>query len=225
MKNKSDKRGVSLVGPTPKRTKKRGPSVRRRRTEVMGKNVVFPQINFFFELGMFKKVEHCGVKFAGVKHPDTLGEHTCRAAQIAYALALCESADPQKTAAMCLFHDIGEIRIGDTHQIAQKYLKILKAEKRAVQEQTESLPAPLRSRIRSLWEEFHALKTLEAKIARDADLLETMFQAKEYLDLGHKAAERWLKNGSKYLKTPSAKKLFKALTKTAFTDWWDKLNS
>lgn len=181
-------------------------------------------INFFFELGMLKKIEHCGTKFAGVKHPDTLGEHSCRAAQIGYALALAEKANPEKVAAMCLMHDIGEIRIGDAHRIAQRYLKTLAAEQKAVEEQTAPLPSPLQKNIRSLWTEFHAQKTLEAKVARDADLLETILQAKEYFDLGHAAAKRWLENGSKYLKTHTAKKLFRAMQKTQFTDWWDKLN-
>lgn len=180
--------------------------------------------NFFFELGMMKKIAHCGTKFAGVKHPDTLAEHTCRAAQIGYALALREKADPEKVAVMCLMHDIGEIRIGDAHRIAQRYLKTLPAEQKAVEEQTQSLPEPLKTRIRSFWKEFHDQKTLEAKVARDADLLETMLQAKEYFDLGYKAAYRWLENGSTYLKTRTAKNLFQAMKKTQFTDWWDTLN-
>lgn len=181
-------------------------------------------INFFFELGMLKKIEHCGTKFAGVKHPDTLGEHSCRAAQIGYAIALAEKANPEKVAVMCLMHDIGEIRIGDAHRIAQRYLKTLAAEQKAVEEQTAPLANPLQKNIRSFWAEFHAQKTPEAKVARDADLLETILQAKEYLDLGHAAAKRWLENGSKHLKTRTAKKLFRAMQKMQFTDWWDKLN-
>lgn len=181
--------------------------------------------DFFFELGMLKKIEHCGTKFAGVKHPDTLGEHSCRAAQIGYAIALAEKANPEKVAAMCLMHDIGEIRIGDAHRIAQRYLKTFPAEKRAMEEQTANLPTSFKNGIRALWNEFHDLKTPEALVARDADLLETILQAKEYLDLGAKAAKRWLENGSKYLKTRTAKKLFKSIAKTQFTDWWDKLNT
>ncbi len=161
--------------------------------------------NFFYELGMLKKIEHCGTKFAGVKHPDSLGEHSCRSAQIAFALALLEGGNPEKVAAMCLMHDIGEIRIGDAHRIAQRYLKTFPAERTAVKAQTEKLPNSIGGRIRSLWDEFHEQKTLDSHIARDADLLETMLQAKEYLDMGHMAAERWLTNGSALLKTKIAK--------------------
>lgn len=180
--------------------------------------------NFFFELGMMKKIEHCGTKFAGVKHPDTLGEHSCRAAQIGYTLALAENGNPERIASMCLFHDIGEIRIGDAHRIAQRYLATASAEKKVVAEQTQQLENALQNRIRDLWKEFHDQETLDSKIARDADLLETIMQAKEYLDTGYKAAQRWLSNGSKYLKTKTAKKIFREIQNTEFSEWWDELN-
>lgn len=181
-------------------------------------------VHFFFELGLFKKIEHCGSKFAGIKHPDTLGEHSCRAAQIGYCLAAIEGGNPERVSAMCLMHDIGEIRIGDAHRIAQRYLQTLAAEKKAVLEQTENLGSPLQKNIRALWQEFHDQKTLDARVARDADLLETILQAKEYLDTGYRAAERWIANGGKYLKTKTAKKLLREMKTTEFTDWWDHLN-
>lgn len=183
-----------------------------------------PLVNFLFELGLFKKFEHSGLKFAGVKHPDTLAEHTCRAAQIGYFLAILENAHVEKVAGLCLMHDLGEIRINDAHRIAQRYLNTIPAEKKAIEEQTQDLSPALKNRIRSLWKEFNEQKTVEAKIARDADLLETILQAKEYLDLGYKAAQRWLENGSKYLKTATAKKIYREIVKTQFTDWWDQLN-
>lgn len=180
--------------------------------------------NFFFELGLLKKIEHCGVKFAGVKHPDTLAEHSCRAALIGFVLATQEGGNPEKVAVMCLLHDLGEIRIGDAHRIAQRYLETFSAEAKAFHEQTEKLPAPLKNKFRNLWKEFHDQKTLDSKIARDADLLETMFQAKEYLDCGFKASKRWLENGSRFLKTQTAKKWYRTLAKTRFTAWWNHLN-
>lgn len=121
-------------------------------------------------------------------------------------------------------HDIGEIRIGDAHRIAQRYLKTLDAEKRAVREQTKNLPPKLARHIRNLWDEFHAQKTPESRVARDADLLETILQAKEYLETGYSAAKRWIENGSKYLYTKTAKKLCRELISTSFTAWWDDLN-
>ena len=74
----------------------------------------------FFELGMMKKIEHCGTKFAGQKNPDSIGEHSCRATQIGYILAIEAGLNAEHVAAMCSFHDMGEVRIGDTHRIASR---------------------------------------------------------------------------------------------------------
>ncbi len=181
-------------------------------------------VNFFFELGLMKKFEHCGTKFAGIKYPDSLADHTARAAQMGMMIAFCEGGNPEHVAMMCLFHDIGEIRVGDAHRIAMRYIKMQPGEQDAMMEQTEPLAPQIKEKIRALWIEFHEQKTKDSHIARDADLLETMTEAKEHLDNGYKAAERWLKNGSKVLKTKSAKALYKRLTVTRFSDWWDELN-
>lgn len=71
-----------------------------------------------------------------------------------------------------------------------------------------------------LFEEYEDKKSKEAIIARDADMLETAFQAKEYLDLGYKACQDWINNVEKCIKTKTAKKLLKVAKKTPFTDWW-----
>lgn len=171
-----------------------------------------------------KKFEHCGTKFAGIKYPDSLADHTARAAQMGFMLAYCEHGNAERVSLMCLFHDIGEIRVGDAHRIALRYIKMQPGERIAMIEQTEPLPTEIRNEIRSAWDEFHEQKTQDSHIARDADLLETMMEAKEHYDNGFNAALRWLENGSKYLKTKSAKALYRKLTKTHFADWWDMLN-
>ena len=45
------------------------------------------------------------------------------------------------------------------------------------------------------------------KIAKDADLLEQAFAAKEYMEAGHAAANDWIINIRKVLYTKSAKQL------------------
>jgi hypothetical protein len=60
-------------------------------------------------------------------------------------------------------------------------------------------------------------------IAKDADLLETIFQAKEYAELGYKT-HRWITNAEKYVSTKSAISIFKKMKNKNFTDWWDTLN-
>ena len=190
----------------------------------MKKTINLAVTDFCFELGMMKKISHEGSKFAGVKIPDSIGEHSARSAQIGYMLAVLEDENPEHVSAMCTFHDVGEIRVGDQHKVSSNYFDIKPFEKKAFEDQTSPLLPTIQNNVRKLWNEFHDQKTKSSWIARDADLLETMFQAKEYVDTGFVAAKRWLENGSKYLKTKSAKKIYKELKGRKFNDWWDQLN-
>lgn len=176
--------------------------------------------NYIFELGTLKKFHHSGTKLAGVQVPDTIAEHSFRTAFIGYILATEEKANAEKVMLMCLLHDNGEARITDLHKVARRYIDSKKAEEHAFREQLQNLPPELAEKFLSYFFEYEHVTTKEGLIARDADMLETAFQAKEYLDLGYKTCQDWIDNVEKCVKTKSAKKLLKVIKKTAFTDWW-----
>lgn len=179
--------------------------------------------NYIFELNALKKFEHSGFKLAGIKSPDTIAEHVQRTALIGFILAGLEKADQARVTLICLCHDNGEARITDLHRVASRYIESKQGELKAFEEQSDNLPSSMANELKSCFREYEACKTREGIIARDADLLETAFQAKEYLDLGHKACQNWINNVGKALKTRSAKSVFKTMQKTQFTDWWKNL--
>lgn len=180
--------------------------------------------NYIFELGVLKKFRHSGTKMAGVVNPDSIAEHAYRTAVIGYILAEMEKANPEKTALICLLHDNAEARITDLHKVARRYIDSSKAEMKAYEEQTASL-GDIGKKFLGLFKEYEHAKTREGVIARDADMLETAFQAKEYLDQGYKACQDWIRNVEKCVKTKSAKKLLKEMKKVEFTDWWRGLKN
>jgi len=179
--------------------------------------------NYIFELGTLKRFAHSGTKMAGVKHPDTIAEHAHRTALIAYILAKMEKADAEKATMIALLHDNAESRITDLHKVARRYIDTSISEKTAFKEQVADLPKEIGGLFNKYFLEYEDRKTAEAVIARDADLLETAFQAKEYLDLGYKVCQEWIDNVGKCIKTRSAKKIFKTMKKTNFADWWRPL--
>lgn len=179
--------------------------------------------NYIFELGILKKFRHNGTKYAGVQTPDSIAEHIYRASIIGYILAEMEGMNPDKVAMICLFHDNAEARIGDLNKITQRYLDSAKAEKVAYFEQTKSLPKTIQNKINKLFTDYGNPSSKEGMIAKDADLLETAFQAKEYLDLGYKTCASWISSVEKHLTTTSAKAILKEVRKTQFTDWWQGL--
>lgn len=184
-------------------------------------------VDFIFEINNLKRFEHCGTKFAGVKNPDSIAEHVFRTSQIAYILAHLEGLKPLEilqVLEVSLFHDNGEVRVNDTHKIASRYIDTDEAEECAFMDQLSMLPESIHLRLAGIVKKYNKLDdSIVFKIVKDADLLETMFQAKEYLELGYKT-QRWIDNAEKYIQTESGKKIFMEMKKRSFVDWWDNLN-
>lgn len=179
-----------------------------------------PLINFLFELGQLQRIKHEGFRLAGVESPPSIAEHSLRSAQIAYFLAKMEGYDnPHEVVSMCIFHDIGEARVGDIHKVANRYVDA--DEIQAVKDQLS--PIENSKDILRLWKECEDTSSTAGTIAKDADRLETAIAAKEYVEKGYKSTEDWINNVRKLLKTDSAKNLLDEMAEMKSTDWWQDL--
>ena len=180
-------------------------------------------LNFVFELGQLRRIKHEGWRVIGIENPESVAEHTLRAAQIGFILAKMEKYPyPDRVCTMVVFHDIGEARVGDIHKIAKRYIQV--AEAQATQEQLEPL-AKLGDEIFDLWNQVENQNTPAGILAKDADMLEQAVMAKEYLEKGYVGAQRWIDNISKALQTESAKELLSTLETVNSYDWCLKLQS
>lgn len=176
---------------------------------------------FFYELGMLRRVQREGWKLLGITQPESVAEHSLRAAQIAYILAILEHhSSPEKVCSMLVFHDIGECRIGDVQKVANRYIS--SNEKQVIDDQTDSLEE-CGAHILSLWADMEELTSETARIAKDADLLELALTACEYKQQGFSAAQDWLNKTEKRIQTHSAKELFNSIAKIDPMKWWDGL--
>ncbi len=181
---------------------------------------------FFAEVGILKQLPKMGMIMAGTLKESTVGQHVTRAAQIGYVLAFLEEADPEKVASILLFHDNGEIRIGDQNKIAARYYDNSQAEQDAYFDQMNDLPAELGQKLKSYFQEFEDRQTKEAMVAKDADWLETAITAKEAMEQGASPSlQTWINNVKKSLHTDSAKKILQAIeVQEDFTSsWWKGL--
>lgn len=185
----------------------------------MQKNGRIP--NFIFELGQLRRVKHEGWRLAGVEYPESVAEHSLRAAQIAYILANLEGhPNPFEICTMLVFHDIAEARLGDIHKVANRYIEA--QERKALVDQLTPL-GEMGLSILSLWDQVESASTDAGCIARDADKLEQAVTAREYLEQGHPAAQEWINNVKLLLCTESAKNLLSELEHCNSTDWWKGL--
>jgi putative hydrolases of HD superfamily len=181
-------------------------------------------VDLIFEIGLQKRVKRSGWWVAGVKDPETIAEHSQRAAFLAYIIAKYEGADALKASMMCMIHDFSEVRINDGHKIVSKYLNLEEAEKKAFNDQTMLLPNRIGNELRDLFAEFCQGKTKEAITAKDADTLECALQAIEYYEEGYSSTKIWINSSRKKLKTSTAKQILKIAMKIGSKSWIQKLN-
>jgi putative hydrolase of HD superfamily len=181
-------------------------------------------MQFVSEAGMLKNVKRSGWQVLGIHPGETVAEHSFRCAVIGYILAGMENASGYKVILLTLFNDLQEARITDLHKMAQRYLKIDKAEDVCFSEQIKNLPDKLSKELSGLHKEYRMQKTKESIIARDADILECLIQAKEYYEQGFKRALEFTRRAPRFLKTAGARKIWQFAKNNDITNWWIKLS-
>ncbi len=180
---------------------------------------------FVFEAGTLKRTKRAWLKAEGVPNPESVADHNFRVILLGYIMAKLEGADSGRVMEMCTFHELPETRIGDLDKIAQAYFNKDKIEVDIFNQQVSAFPEKMRKPLSDMFGEMSERKTKEAVIARDADVLELLFQAKEYADSGYHGCLYWLDRNNGLLKTETAKKLFSELMKMNATDWWKGLEN
>lgn len=180
-------------------------------------------INLFAEAGLLKHIKRSGWWVAGIKNPESVAEHSFRCAIIGYYIAHLEKVDVQKVLTMTLFNDIHESRINDLHKMGHYYIDFKDAEKRVHKDQVKDLDAQVKSELHTLRREYDQQKTKESIVARDADILECLLQAKEYYDGGFTKAKKFFKVAPNHLKSQSAKEFWQEIKLWDSSQWWEKI--
>jgi putative hydrolases of HD superfamily len=173
---------------------------------------------FLFEAGHLKNLPRSGWLLLGIPRPESVAEHSYRVGLVGFALAALEGADPSRTAALCLMHDVHETRIGDVPSVGRAYVNTAVPEA-VTAHQTAGMPDEIAKPFQDLTAEYEATETLESKVAHDADKLETLLQAAEYEAQGY-AAGPWRDTSIQALRTESAKQLAQAITTSDPHGWW-----
>jgi putative hydrolase of HD superfamily len=182
-------------------------------------------IRFLYEVGHLKNVPRAGWTVMGIASPESVAEHSYRTTIIGYVLAHLEQADVEKTVLMCLFHDVHEARLTDLHRLARKYVDWQPVETKAIAHVLKRLPDSIADHVGGALAEFNRVETLEARIAKDADRLEFIFQAVEYQARGHGDLGTWIEQNRQDLRTASARKLAEECLEQDLHCWWNELDA
>jgi putative hydrolase of HD superfamily len=176
-----------------------------------------------YEAGQLKRLPRAGWFLAGIQNPESVAEHSFRVGVLAYMIAVLEGANPDRAAALGLFHDLPETRIGDVPSVGRPYVTTVAA-KQVAADQVTDLPEPLATHIRALIDEHEGAKTpeatLEARCSRDADKLDCLLQAREYQAQGNQLMQPWIDSMVAAVSTPTAKQLAAAAQELSPAVWW-----
>jgi putative hydrolase of HD superfamily len=146
--------------------------------------------------GRLKRIKRTGWVFRGIPEPESVAEHSFRAALLGYFLSMEKGIEPSKVVGMLLIHDLAESVIGDITPEGEKFMNKLEIEERAIKAIAEEIG---NDDIYLLWIEFNYGDSEEAKLVREVDKAEMAYQGKEYQKLGYPVDEGMLKYLPKYL--------------------------
>lgn len=179
--------------------------------------------NFFFEVGSLRKIARSHRQALLTDDlSDNIASHSYRVTVIGWFLAHLEKADPYQVVTMCLFHDISETRSGDQNWVNKKYVKAFEEE--ILADQFGNLP--FNQELLQTNKEYQARDSLEAKIAKDADVIDQILLLKEYAWRGNKESAIWLRGKGGHfnlLQTESARRIAAKILSSKPSDWWSTL--
>jgi putative hydrolase of HD superfamily len=179
-------------------------------------------VEWILEAGLLKRTPRSGWSLVGVSDAESVADHSFRCAAIGYVLAHMERVDVYRSLLMTLFNDIQEARITDLHKMSQHYMDPEAAEDQSFSDQIRGLPEGIRDELSAVRREYIEQQSKESIVARDADILECLVQAKEYSEHGNTSAALFMKNAD-HLKTESARKLWALMERTDVNAWWTRI--
>lgn len=185
------------------------------KVDMSGRGRLTRMADFLFEVSMLRRTPRTGYQFLGTG-AENVAEHSFRAALIGFVLASRAGADPQKTMAMCLFHDLHEARTGDFNYVNKLYNTC--DARRAMADALAG--TGLSGAVMPLFDELEAAESQEARLAQDADQIDLIANLKEELDRGNRYAAAWIEAAMARLRTEPGRELARAVAGTDHAEWW-----
>ena len=172
--------------------------------------------NLLFKANILKNIPRSGYHFLGAGK-ESVAEHSFSVSFIAFVMSQIEpDVDALKLIAMSLVHDLPEAKTGDLNYVQKKY--VTADENKAVNDIIRNLP--FGTKIRDLIEEFNACRSIESKLAHDADQLALILDLKSLSDIGYEPPKKWLPYALKRLKTKTGQTLAESIMQTEWDAWW-----
>ncbi len=178
-------------------------------------------LDLFEHFERLKNTPRTGYTYFGIKHPESVAEHSYMVSFISMVLALLlkdegMDIDVEKTLMMAILHESGEVLIGDLHRMARKYIgneTVEHAEEKAAEDLFSLLPDNVKKKITDVYLEFNRRESNEAVLVTSADKLELLFFAYLLEKWGHTNLEAFFEHRGNLdmIKNPLARNLVDVL--------------
>jgi 5'-deoxynucleotidase YfbR-like HD superfamily hydrolase len=172
--------------------------------------------NLLFKANILKKIPRSGYHFLGAGK-ESVAEHSFSTAFIAFVMAqMAPDANAYRLIAMCLVHDLPEAKTGDLNYVQKKY--VTANENKAIKHIVKSLP--FGAKLSDLIAEFNERRTMESKLAHDADQLALILDLKALSDIGYEPPKKWLPFALNRLETKTGQEMARSILETEWDAWW-----
>ncbi len=144
-----------------------------------------------------KNTPRLGFTYFGIKHPESVAEHSFMVVIISLILAHLRKKDGEdinieKVLTMAALHELGEVLIGDLHRMTRLYIGndiVEKAEVKAARDLLSLLPEEVNRELTETYLDFVKKKSTEAEIVLSADKLELLLYVYLLEKWGHRNLE------------------------------------
>jgi putative hydrolases of HD superfamily len=177
--------------------------------------------DFLYEVGHLKRTLRTGWAL-GRMASESVADHSYRTAVIAMVMAAIVGADSNVAAAIALIHDLPEARIGDLNHLARRYFDESKPFMEVIHDQTQKLPPSVSSVIAERGMQWESGSTVEAAVARDADVIESILHVRESLSERPELQGRWVDYLSGSIKTEVGRAVLRDILDADPDDWWPR---
>ena len=136
---------------------------------------------FFNVIEDLKHSERQGWKDKHVERPrDTIASHSLGASLLGWVLAEKEDIDSDKIVKMLTMHDLIMAYVEDYTPEDEEFDSKKEMEREAFDDLIEDVPEVIRDEFTSLFQELQNQETVDAELAKEADKLDTLLQARSY---------------------------------------------
>jgi putative hydrolase of HD superfamily len=141
-------------------------------------------IDFFNEISKLKELNRKGWVERNINPSETVGSHTFGVLFLVICFQMKKVSILKKALKMTLIHDLLECITGDIIPGQYEKNERVDIEKKALKKLTNVIPQNIKKEILKLFNEYNSGKTIESKLIRSCDKIDSVLQAIYYAKTG-----------------------------------------